>query len=52
MAKINYGPPASNPTDRLAITRREALGPGMMMGMSQRSAELVTSDTTPQTRQR
>ena len=52
MAKINYGPPVSNPHVRPSVTRREALGPGMMMSVSQRSAELVTSSPMTQASQR
>lgn len=39
MAKVTYGPPASTPTDRPSIMRHDVLGPGMMIGMSQRAAE-------------
>jgi hypothetical protein len=52
MAKINYGPPATNPTDRPGVMRRDALGPGMMIGMTQRTAELVTSGSIAHARQR
>jgi hypothetical protein len=43
MAKINYGPPAINPTERASIMSRDPLGPGIQIGMSQRSAELAVS---------
>jgi len=52
MAKINYGPPVSNLHARPSVTRREALGPGTTMIVSQRSAELVTSSPMTQARQR
>ena len=41
MAKINYGPPVTNPTARPSEMRRDALGPGMMIGLTQRSAEMA-----------
>ncbi len=52
MAKINYGPPASNPTERPTMSHRDALGPGIIVSLSQRSAELVTSSPMTQGRQR
>lgn len=39
MANINYGPPISNPAVRPAMMRHDVLGPGMMIGMTQRAAE-------------
>ena len=52
MAKINYGPPAKNPTDRPSMMSHDALGPGMMIGMTQRSAELAVTALNAATRER
>lgn len=51
MAKTNYGPPATNPTDRPSIMNRDPLGPGIQVGMSQRSAELAVTAINAANRQ-
>ncbi len=43
MAKINYGPPISAVNQRQVIAIRDCFGPGSMIGMTQRSAEMATS---------
>lgn len=52
MAKINYGPPVTNPTARPTEMRRDALGPGLMIGLTQRSAEMAISGPSSHARQR
>ncbi len=47
MAKINYGPPAAPVNQRQITTVRDCFGPGSMVGMTQRSAEMAISG--PQT---
>lgn len=47
MAKINYGPPTTPVANRNASAIRDFFGPGSMIGMTQRSAEIALSG--PQT---
>jgi len=43
MAKINYGPPLARRNVQRAATLRDSFGPGLSIGVTQRSAELATS---------
>lgn len=46
MAKVNYGPAAAPMHQRVAPSVRDGFGPGLSIGVSQRSAELATAGLT------
>jgi len=43
MAKVNYGPPLPAPSVRSTKALRQSFGPGLAVGVTQQSAELVTT---------